>query len=122
MKYLVYAAYAALLYCMLYAVLALVFTGPELAARFALPTLPLCLWTGRLIHAARRGVITRRMPGLDGGPTRSGQFWSFRPDVYERRAGFDYFKGYFLKECGVLALLWFLFLAGPVMQAMDRGA
>jgi len=122
MKYLAYAIYAALLYCTLHVVLSRIVVGPELAATFALPTLPLCVWTGRLVHAARRGVITRRMPALDGGPTRRGQFWSFRPDVYKRRPGFDNFKGYFIKECSVLALLWVLFLAGPVLQAMDRGA
>jgi len=86
-------------------------TEPRHARAMALASLPLSLWTARLIAAWRQGVITRRMPMLDGGPTRSGQFWSFRPDVYERRPGFDHFKGYFIKEAVVLLLLWVMLLS-----------
>jgi len=48
--------------------------------------------------AFRKGTITRRIPLLDGGPVKSGQFWSFFPDVYKRKPGFDGFKGYFSRK------------------------
>lgn len=117
MRYLQYLASAVVVGGGLYLLLSIAFDFAY-AAKMAAVTAPLALWTGRLITAYRTSVITRRMPMLDGGPTRAGAFWSFRPDVYERRPGFDYFKGYFVKEAAVLALLWLLFLSIPLMELL----
>jgi hypothetical protein len=95
-------------------------TDPRSARALALVSLPLSLWTARLITAWRHGIITRRMPMLDGGPTRAGHFWSFRPDVYERRPGFDHFKGYFVKEAALLLLLWAMLLSVGASEVASR--
>lgn len=119
MKWLGRLAWTLVLSLTLWAVLR-VLTDPRHAFAQTVVTLPLSLWTARLITSWKRGVITRRIPMLDGGPTRAGHFWSFRPDVYERRPGFDDFKGYFIKEAAVLLLLWVTLLAISVNEVVSR--
>ncbi len=77
------------------------------------------LWTARLIVARRSGRISRRMPMLDGGPAMAGVFWSFQPEIYQRRGGFDNFTGYWIKECACCLLLWLIGL-GPALIALNR--
>lgn len=71
MRYLQYLAFAVMVGGGLYLLLSIAFDSAY-AAKIAAATAPLALWTGRLITAYRTSVITRRMPMLDGGPTRAG--------------------------------------------------
>lgn len=118
MKYLLYLLVAAAVNALLFPLLALLLGASDAVALIIVLT-PLSLWTARLIVAIRRGRITRRMPMLDGGRVMAGLFWSFNPEVYERRPGFDNFKGYVFKESMCCLLLWILFLSAPLAQALD---
>ena len=120
MKYLRYLLLAAVISVLLLPLLTLAM-GWERALGYLVVLAPLSLWTARLIEALRSGRVTRRMPMLDGGPAMSGLFWSFSPEVYERRPGFDNFKGYVLKECACCFLLWLMLLGGPLAQLFARG-
>ena len=121
MKYLRYLAYAIAIQCALYVLLALL-SSADYAFAVSIITAPVALWSGRLIEAKRSGIITRRMAMLDGGPTRAGHFWSFRPDIYRRQKGFDNFKGYLFKECMCGLLLWTMFLSVSIIKILSDAA
>jgi hypothetical protein len=117
MRFLRYIGYAIPISGVLFLLL-WIFLDAGQASDWVIVTLPLSIWTGRLITALRTGVITRRMPMLDGGPVMAGLFFSFTPEVYKRRPGFDYFKGYWFKEACVVLLLWLMFLGGPIHKIL----
>lgn len=121
MKYLRYLLVAAVIDAALFPFLVLLMGWPG-AGRFVIVITPLSLWSARLIVAVKSGTITRRMPMLDGGPTMRGMFWIFRPDVYVREEGFDYFKGYVFKEAMCCLLLWIMFATVPISHYLGRGA
>lgn len=113
MKYLKYLSIAALIDGAIL-LLVLLFSSLEKAVPASVIAFPSALWTARLIVAWHSGLITRRFKMLDGGLTFKGAFWSFFPDVYERRSGFDNFKGYFVKEALLCGLVWLMFVVIPV--------
>ncbi len=117
MKYLKYLLVMLVIDGSVFLALAIV-SSPGYAIQIATIVLPLSLWTARLVVAHRRGEITRRMQFLDGGPVFASNFWKFRPEVYERRPGFDYFKGYFFKEAIACFLGWVMFLSIPVVKVL----
>ena len=121
MKYLHYLLLALAIDALLMPALVLLL-GWDFAIGFVVLVTPLSLWTARLWVALRRGRITRRMPMLDGGPAMQGLYWSFRPEVYERRPGFDNFTGYVFKESLCCGFLWILFALAPVAGFLERGA
>ncbi len=94
-------------------------SSPKHATSIAVISFPLALWSARLMVAYKSGVITRRLPMLDGGPAREGDFLSFTPDIYVREPGFDYFKGYFIKEFLACFLVWVLIMAPAFMKLFD---
>ena len=99
-----------------------ILSSTEYAKSIAIIVFPLALWSARIIVAFQIGVVTRRLPMLDGGEVRESDFWSFNPDVYIRKPGFDYFKGYLFKEVCCCLLLWALFVSPAIMKVLsDRG-
>ncbi|MFK7966523.1 MAG: hypothetical protein AB8C46_21365 [Burkholderiaceae bacterium] len=119
MKFIKYVAIATVICFGIYAVIWLL-SSSEYARSVAIISTPLALWTARLIVTFRTGVITRRMRMLDGGPLAAGQFFSFRPDVYIRKPGFDNFKGYAIKESFFCLLGWVLVLSPVLIQILQN--
>jgi len=112
----------AIVICIFVFLILSIFSDEEFAFSISILCFPLALWSARLMVAFRKGTITRRIPLLDGGPVRSGQFWSFFPDVYKRKPGFDGFKGYFFKETVCCTFFWLMFLLPALMQILrDAG-
>ena len=121
MKYLLYVCIAMLVDGIIFLSIWL-FSSRSYATQIAIIVFPLAIWTARLIVAWRSGLITRRFKMLDGGAVFKGNFWSFFPEVYQRRQGFDNFKGYFVKEVIFCGFCWMMFLSIPILKVLhDMG-